>query len=1001
MKKAIPAIAIALALVSFWAIFREERSASDEGAAAQHGASGQAASSPGSPSGPFASGSGSHGSTNDGPPGARSADEPPREDRTPVLEIPATAKDGFVEVRATAQDKPIASAEVRLYARLRVVPGVGEQPWRVAGIAKTASSGLARIAARPGAYLVSVRAEGFAPARKEFIRASGDPVTRVDVQLGTGASLAGRTVAKGSREPVPLAQVVVVDMLRNSGRGEAARRAPFRAGRRQATPIDEIAPVEERSSATSDADGKFRVDGLEPGRYRVEARATGTARAALAVAVPASGEVVLELPAASFIEGSVVDFEGKPAAGAEVIASGGPTVVYGEATETGTFSLEVEPRTHFLSARLRDEAGKADDPVSVAAGQTARGVKIRLSPGASLAGVVVARSTSAPIPDARINLSPAGAGGSLGGTTTDAAGNFLIGGLAPGHYDVDIAADGFTPGERRGLVLLEGQRFPLQVTLKANGMLQGIVRDLAGKTVAAAVVRASPQFGDPVGEARTDTTGAYQLANVPAGRVVVSAVRDGAALGARQVADVPEGGVARLDLTLAEEGLLTGRALRKTGVPVLDGSATVQISPASGGRFGMAADSGAVQVDPDGSYRASVPAGSYRITAAQAGAPASMRGPGNAVFATVEAGQTVARDVTVDDAADPQTGLSGTVLEPGGAPSAGALVMVLNPSGSRVIAVAQADETGGFHVDRARADLPDVFDVSAVNGGRMGRTSVTSKQTQAAIQLQPAASLRGRVASAAKVDGFSMTISLKQGGRTAFFGGGGGPMQRQLQFAGDQFVADDLPATDVLVHVATNDGRTGEGAASLVSGQASQVDIALQDAGNVLGRVVDENGAAVSGAFVTLDHSPSVGGDERISGTDGRFRLINVAPGDHSYLIFSAGFRSATGNLSLQPGQALDLGTVQMTRSSTPPGNVGIGVGGSDAAVQVSFVFPDGPAAKAGMQVGDQLVQIDGKPVGTLADARARLPGSPGSVVSVTVVRNGGSPQVVAIQRQL
>ena len=902
-------------------------------------------------------------------------------------------------MRATAHDKPIGSAEVRLYARLRVVPGIGEQPWRAAGIAKTASGGLARVAARPGAYLVAVRADGFAPARKEFIRASGDPVTRIEIQLGTGASLVGRTLAQGTREPVSLAQVVVVDMLRNSGRGEPARRAPFRAGRRQAAPIDEIAPVEERSTATSDADGKFRVDGLEPGRYRVEARATGTARAALAVAVPAAGEVVLELPAASFIEGSVVDSEGKPAAGAEVIASGGPSVVYGEATESGTFSLEVEPRTHFLSARLRDEGGKADDPVSVAAGQTARGVKIRLSPGASVAGVVAARSTSAPIPDARINLSPAGAGGSLGGTTTDAAGNFFIAGLAPGQYDVDIAADGFTPDQRRGLVLIEGQKFPLQVTLKANGMLQGMVHDLAGKTVAAAVVRASPQFGDPVGEARTDTTGAYQLANVPAGRMMVSAMRDGATLGARQVADVPEGGVARLDLTLAEEGLLTGRVLRKTGVPVLDGSATVQVSPATG-RFGMP-DFGAVQVDPDGSYRASVPAGSYRITAAQAGAPASFRGSGNAVFATVEAGQTVARDVTVDDAADPQSGLTGTVLEPGGAPSAGATVMVLNPSGSRAIAIAQADETGSFHFDRARADLPDVFDVSGVNGGRMGKSTVGSGQTQAAIQLQPAASLRGRVASAAKVDGFSMTISLKQGGRVAFFGGGGGAMQRQLQFAGDQFVADDLPATDVLVNVATNDGRTGDGAISLVSGQPSQLDIALQDAGNVLGHVVDENGASVSGAFVTLDHSPSVGGDERISGADGRFRLINVAPGDHSYLIFSAGFRSTTGNLSLQPGQALDLGTVQITRSSTPPGNVGIGVGGSDAAVQVSFVFPDGPAAKAGMQVGDQLVQIDGKPVATLADARARLPGNPGTMVSVTILRNGGSPQVVAIQRQL
>src|SRR4051812_11324599 len=239
MKKAIPAIAIALALVAFWALFREERSASDEGSAVQHGVAGEFGSSPASRSGPFDS-SGMHGSTNDGPPGARSADDPAREDRTPPLEIPATAKDGFVEVRATAHDKPVVSAEVRLYARLRVVPGIGEQPWRVAGIAKTASSGLARIAARPGAYLVSVRAEGFPRARKEFIRASGDPVPRVDVQLGPGASLAGRTVAKGPREPVPLAQVVVVDMLRNPGRGEPARRAPFRAGRRQATPIDEI-----------------------------------------------------------------------------------------------------------------------------------------------------------------------------------------------------------------------------------------------------------------------------------------------------------------------------------------------------------------------------------------------------------------------------------------------------------------------------------------------------------------------------------------------------------------------------------------------------------------------------------------------------------------------------------------------------------------------------------------------------------------------------------------
>jgi len=288
-----------------------------------------------------------------------------------------------------------------------------------------------------------------------------------------------------------------------------------------------------------------------------------------------------------------------------------------------------------------------------------------------------------------------------------------------------------------------------------------------------------------------------------------------------------------------------------------------------------------------------------------------------------------------------------------------------------------------------------------MNGGRMGKTSVATGQTQTAVQLQPAASLRGRGASAAKVEAFTMTVTIKQGGRMAWFGGGApGGMQRQLQFAGDQFVADDLPATDVTVHVVTNDGRTGDGAASLVSGQPFQLDIPLQDAGNVLGRIVDETGAPVAGAFVTLDRSPNIGGDERISGPDGRFRLVNVPPGSHSYLAFAANFRSTQANFSLQPGQALDLGDVRIQRSSTPPGNVGVAIAGSDQAVQVSFVFPDGPAARAGMQVGDQLVQIDGAPVATISDARKRLPGAPGSMVSITFVRNGGSPQVVAIQRQ-
>jgi len=203
MKRALLAIGIALlALLGFWAFRSEERAREGDGppAGAARGASGaRSRSFPGSSGGP-------HAAAKSGASSAASGDDPYAEERTPPLAHPATASDGFVEARASSQDKPVASAEVRLYARLRVTPGVGEQPWRVAGIARTDSKGVARIAARPGAYLVAVRAAGFAPARKEFVRASGEPVTRVDLVLGAGLALSGRTVAKGNHEPIALAE---------------------------------------------------------------------------------------------------------------------------------------------------------------------------------------------------------------------------------------------------------------------------------------------------------------------------------------------------------------------------------------------------------------------------------------------------------------------------------------------------------------------------------------------------------------------------------------------------------------------------------------------------------------------------------------------------------------------------------------------------------------------------------------------------------------------------
>jgi serine protease DegQ len=67
----------------------------------------------------------------------------------------------------------------------------------------------------------------------------------------------------------------------------------------------------------------------------------------------------------------------------------------------------------------------------------------------------------------------------------------------------------------------------------------------------------------------------------------------------------------------------------------------------------------------------------------------------------------------------------------------------------------------------------------------------------------------------------------------------------------------------------------------------------------------------------------------------------------------------------------------------------------SDVGLIVVTVQPDGPAARAGVLLGDVLVALDGTPVSDLEDVQGRL-GSEriGTVVTVGVVRAGGRAEV-------
>jgi len=71
------------------------------------------------------------------------------------------------------------------------------------------------------------------------------------------------------------------------------------------------------------------------------------------------------------------------------------------------------------------------------------------------------------------------------------------------------------------------------------------------------------------------------------------------------------------------------------------------------------------------------------------------------------------------------------------------------------------------------------------------------------------------------------------------------------------------------------------------------------------------------------------------------------------------------------------------------PLRAGLGLPG-DGGLIIVMVEPDGPAAQAGLMLGDLLVALDGAPTGDLEDVQARLGGDRiGAVVTALVVRAG------------
>ena len=183
---------------------------------------------------------------------------------TPPVEESVAEVDGLLELRVLARGQPVPRAQVRLYRRSEHVSPPGESPeaeprpgWRLAATAATGDDGRLELPTRPGDYLMTVRAKGFTRVLRDVARPEGEARTPVEVGLSEELTLSGRTLMENG---APLSEVEL--MLTPYGRANGMwRRVEL--------------PVEERVSAVSDARGRFLLEGLAPGLYRMELRLPG------------------------------------------------------------------------------------------------------------------------------------------------------------------------------------------------------------------------------------------------------------------------------------------------------------------------------------------------------------------------------------------------------------------------------------------------------------------------------------------------------------------------------------------------------------------------------------------------------------------------------------------------------------------------------------------------------------------------------------------------------
>jgi len=429
----------------------------------------------------------------------------------PVEAVPGTPAEVAVVVRPAAgvvlgharfpDGRPAAGA--RVFAGSRSPESWAlwfdrNQSWRDPGAIPVAADGSFRIEGVPaGEVSLSAGGPGFVRAEgPSFPLAAGETKDGIEIEMTPPCSVAGRVLdPQGS--PVPGAGVVVEPW--KEGQEEPPPQYESWQNGSHGDPI----PAVERAMATTDAGGRFRLEGIAPGDLWVTAGSRDHLDSwARARAGDEGAEVRLRAPLA--IAGRVVDADtGKPVPGISVtcwpedyedrLSRRGEEARTGE---DGAFRLGgLAPGKFRISCRDPDPRSARQDGGAEGVSAGTRDLEVRLAPGLSLGGRVV-DETGAPVEDLSVALdgeSDEGGQGWIWGRRTGKDGTFRYSGLKPGPYGIRVGTNQPPPFRGAADAEVVGQDFPHL----AAGREDLVLRVQRGLHIRGRVVDADGRPGQP------------------------------------------------------------------------------------------------------------------------------------------------------------------------------------------------------------------------------------------------------------------------------------------------------------------------------------------------------------------------------------------------------------------------------------------------------------------------------------------------------------------------